>query len=131
VTLADWTPTVQDVADLCPAYTRPPVDGDGNGAGAQGRTFDDTTNPTAGVVEALIAAAVDEVAGRVGVEVPATCHDLARRTAAWHAAAAIEAERAPEAIEEAGSAYRWKQSSYAACLAELTRQARSGAVRLA
>jgi hypothetical protein len=128
----DWTPTLADVAALSHAYTRHPVDADELQAGTEHGIFDETTDPTATKVEGYIAAAVDEVAGRVGIGADGlrAFAPLARRTAAWHAAATIEAEKQPEGTDEATSAYRWKQASYVACLNELILQARSGALRL-
>lgn len=126
--LLDWRPTVADVAEVSPAYTRPAVDAAGESAGAPLRVFDDRTNPTAATVEGLITTAVTEVAGRVGAPITAYTAQLARTTAKWHAAAAIEAERAPEGVDETASAYRWKQASYVACLNELISQARRGAL---
>lgn len=128
VDVSEWTPDVQEVADVSPAYTRPPIDAQGPSAGAVQRVFDDRTNPTAVTVAGMIATAVREVAGRVGVPITTRTMDLARTTAKWHAAAAIEAERAPEGVDETGSAYRWKQASYVACLTELISQARRGAL---
>lgn len=128
---AEWTPGVQDVAEVCPAYTRPPIDAQGPSAGAAQRVFDDRTNPTAATVDGFIDTAVREVAGRVGVPITTRTADLAFTTAKWHAAAAIEAERSPEGAVEAEGAYRWKQASFLACLTELISQARRGGLRLA
>lgn len=128
-----WAPTVDDVAKLCPAYTRHDIDADEEQAGAEHGIFDESTDPTAADVQGYINAAVLEVIGRVGVgharlaEFP----ELARQTAAWHAAATVEAEKAPEGAEETEGAYRWKQASYVASLKELTTQARSFGIRIA
>lgn len=129
----DWTPTLADVAALCPAYTRHDIDFGAMQAGAEAGVFDEETDPTATDVQGYIAAAVQEVTGRVGLGFDALRPhaDLARRTAAWHAAATVEAEKQPEGTDEATSAYRWKQASYVACLNELITQARSGSLRLA
>jgi hypothetical protein len=130
---ADWTPTLADVAALSHAYTRHDIDADGTQSGAEHGIFDDTTDPTADEVTGYIAAAMQEVAGRVGLSPDRlrAFPDLARRTAAWHAAATIEAEKQPEGTDEATSAHRWKWASFAACLNELITQARSGSLRLA
>ena len=124
-TTPSWVPTVQNVADLCPVYTRRPVDSEGEQSGGEQGVFDDTTNPTASQVQALIAVAVEEVRGRVGVDVARLERfpELARRTAAWHAAASIEADKRPENAVETTGAYQWKYSSYVACLNSLIKWA--------
>ena len=124
-TVPTWPPSVQDVADLSPAYTRHPVDGTGEQSGAEQNIFDDTTDPTSSQVQALIDAAVREVMGRCGVGVARLelFGELARQTAAWHAAANIEAEKQPEGAVETSGAYQWKQASYVACLTSLVKQA--------
>jgi hypothetical protein len=130
---ADWTPTLADVAALSHAYTRHDIDAAEVQGGAEHGLFDATTDPTADEVTGYIATAVQEVAGRVGLAPDRlrAFPDLARRTAAWHAAATIEAEKQPEGTDEATSAHRWKWASYVACLNELIGQARSGSLRLA
>jgi hypothetical protein len=130
---ADWTPSLADVAALSHAYTRHDIDAVEQQAGAEHGIFDETTDPTADEVTGYIAAAMQEVAGRVGLTPDRlrAFPDLARRTAAWHAAATIEAEKQPEGTDEASSAHRWKWASYVACLNELITQARSGSLRLA
>jgi hypothetical protein len=123
-----WIPTVQDIADLSPVYTRGAIEQDGQELG----TFDAGTDPTASQVQALIGVAVREVAGRVGLGVGAlNVHpELARQTVAWHVAASIEAEKHPEGASDVEGAYRWKQASYVACLNELVVQARNRPLRL-
>lgn len=122
-----WAPpSVQDIADLCPAYTRKPVDEDG----AEQGIFDETTNPTASQVQAFIEAAVQEVSGRVGTRISEAQAELAARAAAWHAAATVEAERMPDGADETVGAFRWKQASYVACLTELIDQCRRGGLRI-
>lgn len=132
LTSPTWAPSVQDVANLCPAYTRAPVDGDGEQAGAEQKTFTDDTDPTATEVQGLIAAAVDEVVSRVGVSIQRLEQfgTLARVAATWHAATSVEGEKIPEGATETTSAYAWKSTSYVACLNELIAQARGSAVRL-
>lgn len=115
-----WAPTVQDVADLSPAYTT----GEG--------VFDEDTEPSAAQVEAFIRVAVTEVAGRVGVSAERLeqLSSLALAAATWHAAASVEAQKSPEGTDRSEAGYSWKQSSYIACLNELIPQARSGPLRL-
>ena len=120
-----WRPTVQDVADLTPAFTSHPF-----GTTAGTGTYDDETEPTAAEVEGYIDTAVREVEGRVGTGTVGEFPILARQTATWHAAAAIEAEKAPQAATDSDGGYGWKQASYVACLKELVQQARNMPVRL-
>jgi hypothetical protein len=133
--LPGWAPTVQDIADLSPAYTRGLIDDPGQQAGAQQYGFDESTNPTADQVSALIEVAVREVTGRTARSAAAldAWADLARVTAAWHVAASIEAEKAPEGADETNGAYGWKQASYVANLTALIRRAgtpRLGSLRM-
>lgn len=116
-----WRPSVDDVAQVLPAYTRHDIDGDGDAAGAEHGTFDDETSPTADEVEGFIDTAVREIAGRCGIGQAAlnAYADLARQTAIWHAAATIEAEKAPEGGMDSEGPARWKQSSYVASLKDL------------
>jgi hypothetical protein len=126
-----WRPSVQDVADACGAYTTVAVDYDSGGEVR--RLFTEDTVPSAAAVEGYITAAVNEIAGRVGLSDDrlSDLAVLARSTAAAHAAAAVEAEKAKEgATENANSVWRWQQNTYLGCLSELTQQARSGALRL-
>jgi hypothetical protein len=129
--LPDWAPTVQDIADLSPAYTRHAVDAVGAQAGAPQKVFDDSTDPTATDVQAVIYAVVREVTSRVGMSPRrlAKFGDLARQTVIWGAAAEVEAEKQPQTAAETVGAYAWKQASYVSCLKELTLQARTPLVR--
>jgi hypothetical protein len=115
-----WRPTVQDIADLSPAYT--------NQAGA----FDQDTTPDASQVEAFIRIAMTEVAGRAGVSAERLeqVSELALAAAMWHAAASVEAQKSPEGTDRSEAGYSWKQSSYVACLNELLTQARRAPLRL-
>ena len=117
---ATWMPTLQDIADVSPAYT--------NDDGA----FDQDTEPDVAQVEAFLRTAVTEVAGRVGVRAERLEQfpDLAHAAAKWHAAASVEAQKSPEGTDRSEAGYSWKQGSYIACLNELTAQARRGALRL-
>lgn len=136
--LPGWAPTLKDVAGVTPAYTRGGFDDDGDWipgagsgsgsgdaeAGAEQGTFTDSTSPTATHVQGLIEAACDEVASRAGVTLPERCHDLAKTTAKWHAAAAIAAGKIPGGTDDASGEYRSHISNYRACLDELIKQAR-------
>lgn len=121
-----WAPSVQDVADLCAAYTRRPIELGGDVTGS----FDSTTEPTDAQVRRFIVAACREVAGRVGVSLTRRCYALAAQTAAWHAAAAVEMSRSQSAADDAASAASWKTRNFAANLDELTTQARRRPLRL-
>jgi hypothetical protein len=131
IDLPDWAPTVQDIAELSPAYTRHAIGAGGMQSGAAQKVFDDTTDPTAADVQGLINAAIREVTGRVGASPRRLSRygELAKQTVIWHAAASIEAEKQPAGADETTGAYSWKQASYFACLNELIRQARSQLVR--
>lgn len=132
--MPSWPPTLQDVADISSAYLRGEIDGNTEDSGAQRVTFDDTTDPTAVTVQGLIDIAVAEVRGRAGVPdalLAGSYAELAGTAAAWHAAAAIEAEKAPEGAQEAAGAYSWKQSTYVANLNELIAQVPRQNTRLA
>lgn len=128
--LPDWNPTVEDVAEVTPAYTRGGFDDDEPQAGAERGTYDETTSPTAAEVGALIVAACEEVAGRVGVAIPVRCYGLARITARWHAAAQIAAGKRPAGTDDADGEWSGHISNYRASLNELIAQARIGATRL-
>lgn len=122
----DFAPTVQEVADVTPAYTRGGFDDeDGLQAGAPHATYDDGTSPTADQVQGLINAAVEEVQGRVGVPIPTASLGLARRCVVWLAAANIAGTKLPAQADEVGSEYRLYITNYTACLTELQAQARA------
>lgn len=129
VTQPTWLPSVQDVADRCPVYTRTVIEQGGQAV----KTFTADTKPTDVEVQRLIASGANEVIGRCGVRVarleqfPA----LAKSAVAWHAAASIEADKMPQGVDDTTSAFQWKQASYVATLNELITQVRGGAVRLA
>jgi len=124
-------PTAQAVADLCGAYTRqaitggyPPPGGEPQ-AGRELGEFTASTSPTLNQVEGFITAAVDEVRGRVGIgELPEDVWDLARTTALYHAAAAVQAMRAPAGTDDSDGLYAAFISNYRASLIELIQQAR-------
>lgn len=132
--MPSWPPTVQDVADISSAYLRGSIDGDIEDSGAARASFDETTDPTADQVQAFIDIAVAEVRGRAGVPddlLASSYAELAGTAAAWHAAASIEAEKAPEGAAETAGAYSWKQSTYVATLNELIAQVPRQNTRLA
>lgn len=104
--LPAWAPTLQQVADVTPAYTVGGFDDDDVQAGAEQATFTDQTSPTATHVEGLILAATDEVQGRVGVAIPSSQFGLAQTTAKWHVAAAIAAGKQPAGTDDASGEYR-------------------------
>lgn len=126
----DWAPTVQQVADVTPSYTRGGFDDDRPSAGAERGTYDDSTSPTDDHVEGLILAACDEVQGRVGVPIPESRYGLAQTTAKWHAAASIAAGKMPADTEDASGEYRGHITNYRASLDELILLCRTGATRL-
>jgi hypothetical protein len=127
VAIVPWTASVQDVADVSPAFTRRRVEA----GGRVGGSFDETTDPTADTVRGFIAAGVREVQGRVGVTIMPEQYELAREAVKWHAAAAVEAEHSRTGADDVDGAVRWKVGSYVACLNELTTQARRRPLRLA
>lgn len=124
VTPVQFSPTVQEVAYVTPAYTRGGFDDDGLQGGAEQGSYDASTSPTATHVEALIAAGAEEVAGRVGVLIPAHLAGLAKRAVVWHVAAAIAAGKMPAGTDEAGGEYRAYVANYTGCLNELVTLAR-------
>lgn len=134
--LYDWAPTVDDVAKVTPAYTRGGFDDDRPSAGAEQLTEDgvptytDDTEPNRAHVEGLIATACDEVAGRVGVTIPASQYGLALTTAKWHVAAAIAAGKRPAGTDDASGEYRGHIANFRASLDALVVLARRGATRL-
>jgi hypothetical protein len=130
---ASYTPTVQDVADALPSFTRGGFDDDRESAGAEQGTFTDDTSPTAAHVSRLIVAAVREVRGRAGVPIPdreATI-ELAKQAVVWHVAATVTAPKTPAAADEASGMYRGMIGNYTSCIAELQTQSRRGPSRLA
>lgn len=120
----EWAPTLEQVALVTPAYTRGGFDDDVPQAGAEQGTFTDSTSPTAQHVEGLIVTACDEIAARVGVEIPARCHELARTAALWHVASAIAAGKLPAQTDDASGEHRAHSGRYLDTLDELVSQAR-------
>lgn len=131
-----WAPTVEDVAEVTPAYTEGGFDDDRPSAGAQQTdagvpTYTADTVPTSTHVEGLIVAACDEVQGRVGVAIPTSQYGLAMTTAKWHVAAAIAAAKQPANTDDASGEYRGHILNYRNSLDALIVLARRGATRLA
>lgn len=126
-----WAPSVQEVADVTPAYTRGGFDDDREDAGAMRMTYTEFTEPTYADVEGLILGACEEVAGRVGVAVPLKHYGLARSTAKWHVAMSISAGKQPADTDDASGEYRGHVANFRACLDELVRLVRLGPTRLA
>lgn len=127
-----WTPTVDEVAAVVPAYTRGGFDDDAEQSGGEQATFTTATSPTALHVQGLIVLAVAEVAGRVGTAIPTRLDGLAQTCVIWHVAAAISAGKLPADTEDASGEYRSHISNYRASLDELAIQARQPwALRLA
>jgi len=115
VAVEEWRPSIQEIAVLTPAYTRGGFDDDSDGAqeaGAEHGVYDDTTSPTEDEVQALIDAACDEIAGRVGAPITATHAGLARIAACWHVAAAIAGAKMPAGTDDASGEYRGHAANY-------------------
>lgn len=129
----EWAPTVDDVAQVTPAYTRGGFDDDDEllPGGAVHGTFDDTTSPTEADVEGYIRAACDEIAGRVAVAIPVEHQGLARAAAKWHSAATIAAGKRPAGTDDATGEWNGHISSYRTCLDRLVYLCNNGPTRLA
>lgn len=119
-----WGPTVAEIAQLLPHYTRGGYDDDAIYAGAEQGTFTDNTEPTVTEVQGLIDNACDEIAGRVGVLIPIANYTLAKATAKWHVAMTVSASKMPAGTDEAGGEYRSFNSNFLASLNSLTTLAR-------
>jgi len=125
-----WAPTVEEIAEVTPAYTTGGFDDDRPSAGAQQGTYTTSTEPTADEVTAKIVSACDEVQGRVGVAIPASQFGLAKTTAKWHVAAQIAAGKQPANTDDATGEYRGHIANFRASLDALVVLARRGASRL-
>jgi hypothetical protein len=132
-----WAPSVEEVAEVTPAYTRGGFDDDRESAGAEQETsggvptFTDDTVPNRTHVAGLILAACEEVAGRVGVTIPLAQYGLARITAKWHVAAAIAAAKQPAGTDDASGEYRGHILNFRNSLDALIALSRTGYTRLA
>jgi hypothetical protein len=111
-----WRPTVQEVAVLLRART--------NSAGVEVGTFNDSTRPTGNQVEELITMAVEDVAGRIDVPIPARYVDRARRLATLQAATLVEASYFPNELETDSSAFRQYQAMFLTGIEALRRALR-------
>lgn len=119
-----WGPSVADIAQLLPSYTRGGFDADAIFAGAEQGTFTANTQPTLDEVQGLIDTACEEIAGRVGVVIPLANYPLAKATAKWHVAMTVAASKMPAGTDEAGGEYRSFNSNFIASLNSLVQLAR-------
>lgn len=140
-----WTPTLEDVAALTPAYTVEGLldeDADPDDEGTY-LTFTEGTDPSATQVRLMIAKAVKDVAGRVGLERDSDHPDyaddptglqkhasLAREAATWHVVMAIEKDKRPGAADDADGPQKAARDQYRALLEDLKDQARRTLPRL-
>jgi hypothetical protein len=129
----DWAPTVEEIAEVTPAYTAGGFDDDRVSAGAGQTnggvpTYTADTTPTLAHVEGLIVAACDEIAGRVGVGIAESQYGLAKATAKWHVAAAIAAGKQPAGTDDASGEYRAHIANFRNSLDALVVLARGGGV---
>lgn len=119
-----WAPSAAEIGALIPAYTRGGYDDDAIYAGAEQGTFSDTTSPTLTEVQGLIDTACEEIAGRVGVLIPAAQEPLARATAKWHVCMTIAQNKMPAGTDDASGEYRAFNSNFIASLNSLIALAR-------
>lgn len=120
----DITPSQDDVAKLCGAYTREYVGGYEQQAGRELGSFTTSTTPTAAQVDQFIAAAVVEVRARLGYPLLLEDAPLAKTAATWHAVSQVEAKRLPAGTEDAQGAHQAFLGNFAACMSELQTQAK-------
>ncbi len=126
-----WAPTVEEIAEVTPAYTRGGFDDDRVEAGAEQEaggipTYTDDTDPDRDHVVGLITVACDEVQGRVAVALPPSQYGLARTTAKWHVASVIEGGKQPANTDDASGAYRAAIANFRNNLDALVVVARAG-----
>jgi len=124
VAVPPWRPSLFEIAQVTPAYTRGGFDDDDEAAGAEHAVFTDSTSPTASHVQGLITTACEEIKGRAGMPIRSEQYGLARATAKWHVAASIAAGKVPAGTEDASGEYRGHVNNFRASLDELVRQAR-------
>lgn len=122
VVLPDWAPTLQDIADRVPEFTRGRVDGDGEQSGEERLVFGHDTDPSDQEVEGYLVAAVNEVVGRVDVSLTRLNRfgDLARSTVALRVVMMIERKLLSHGAADADGAYQATQRDYLGCLQDLT-----------
>lgn len=94
--ISEWTPTTADIAALLRARTR-------DASGAELCEFSADTRPTKEQVASVVQRAAEEISGRIGDEVPASKHGLARSAVAYLAAYLIEISYYPEQAAEGRS----------------------------
>ena len=114
-----WRPTPTEVAAASYEYTRHAFVLDEPSAGSPHGVFDESTTPTLAMVDAMIAAACDEIQGRVGIAVPPRHHELARQTAIWHVAAFISQIHAPAGTQDQQGEYQTFIARYGRCVDDL------------
>lgn len=115
-------PEVSDVGALLRARTK------SSSSGEIG-TFDETTRPTDAQVDELIETAVQHVAAKVGVTLPSSVHEMARRVAALRTAMLVELSYFPEQVRSDKSAYEHYKTLFdeeLAVLAEAAQDAQAG-----
>jgi hypothetical protein len=116
---AGMTPEISEVEELLRARTT--VYGDETG------TFGSATRPTADQVAGLIEQAVSDIAGRVGVRVPAALIPLSRRIATLRTAMLIEAGYFPEQAGEDESVFTQFNGQFNTGMLELINGSRKAA----
>lgn len=95
---SEWTPDVQDIANILRTRTK-----DDNGV--EVGTFDDNTRPTGDQVEGLIANGISDVANAVGSDIDPLCRPDAQYVAALSVAMLVELSYFPEQIGNGRSPY--------------------------
>ena len=109
---SDYTPAVADVGALLRSRT---VDTNGAELG----TFTPQTRPTEAQVVYLIQTAVGEVEARVGADLQASLHGLARTAATYRAASLVEISYFPEQVATGRSPYDQLHTLWLETLASL------------
>lgn len=117
-------PTLDEIGALLTARTY-------NDASDELGTFTDETRPTGDQVEELIDMAVSDVGSRVGVDIPETYWDEARRIAGLQAASLVESSFFPREINTDSSAYRQYTAMFLTAIEQLRVRCTTGAIRLA
>lgn len=122
-----WSPTLDEIAEHAPSYTRGGFDDDRPSAGSERLRFSEDTSPTAEHVQGLIRAACNEVAGRCGATIRTRQYGLARTAAKWLVVAVIVTGKRAESPDRTTDEYR----NYLATVNELVHLVRMGPTRLA
>jgi hypothetical protein len=110
--VSDYTPTVQDIAQMLRARTR-------NQAGDLVRDFTDDTLPTAEDVTGLINSAIDDVSGAIGADIPDEFFDTAKVLVVYLASANVELSYWPDQASATNSMYDKLMARYNAKLEQL------------